>query len=101
MADTARINEKNQEYFRELEADFITSLVNRGIREENVRQFLAKKGVYMLDADLIAHCINMGAKYEKPINFIPDIDEQIDGESQHNYNDLFQGLPGIRKTASA
>ena len=73
----------------DLKEEFVLGLVNQGIRENQVRLFLADKGAYQLNIDLIAHCIRLGASYERPLNFVQDINaNQLDHESDRNYNDF-------------
>ena len=38
-------------------------MVSKGFRENQVRIFLADKGAYCLDYDLMRHCIKMGHHY--------------------------------------
>ena len=60
------------QYFRDMREDFIRGLLNHGIKETTIRTFLAEKGAYTHDLNLISHSITLGTRYEKPKIFAPD-----------------------------
>ena len=42
-------------------------MVNLGLKENEVTEFLREKGAYMVDDELFFHCIKMGKNYERPL----------------------------------
>ena len=51
--------------------------MTQGLDEERVRRFLATKGAYCADSDLIAHCIKLGKLYHAPSFFDPKDEEEL------------------------
>ena len=75
--------------------EFVQALVNLGTTEPQVRQFLKEKGAYTYDLNLIAHCIGLGAGYNRPLNFIQTgttPHHYGDDQSERNYDDFMQGV---------
>ena len=42
-------------------------MVNLGLKENEVTEFLREKGAYMVYDELFFNCIKMGKNYERPI----------------------------------
>ena len=65
----------------EFREDFIQRLfTSKGIEEETTRKFLASKGAYCADAELIAHCIKLGKLYQGPSFFEPKDEEELEDD---------------------
>lgn len=67
LADPEYLDSRPQEYFLDQRDDFIRTLVAMGIPQIEVKEFIEQKGVYTLDAELMAHCCKMGYHYDRPL----------------------------------